>query len=317
AVKPIHRIHFLKTTWLRYAAAILLIFGIGAYLYTTQQKKTSAPTAEASAKAVKNDVLPGTQKAILTLSDGKKIELNNAASETITDGNLSINNNKGQLVYGQTVEGSVAQHRDNREIAYNTMSTPRGGTYRVKLPDGSTVWVNADSKITYPTAFNSDKREVTLVGEAYFDITPVKSQPFVVKTLTDTITVMGTKFNVNAYSDEPYVKTTLQEGAVKVNEQLLKPGHAYLNKKVITADIEGDLAWTNGIFSFNDANLKSVMRQLARWYDIDVKYEGTIPADGLTGTIDRNLTLVQVMKLLGKAKINYTIENKTITILSK
>ncbi|MBO9571340.1 MAG: FecR family protein [Chitinophagaceae bacterium] len=312
-----HRIHFLKTTWFRYAAAIILIFGIGAYLWNTQQKAKPLITSTKPVP-VKNDVLPGGQKATLTLSDGKKIELNNAASETITDGSLSINNNNGQLVYGQTgrgeINGSVVQQRDNGKIAYNTMSTPSGGQYQVILPDGTKVWLNAVSSITYPTVFTDENRTVTINGELYFEVAKNIHKPFIVKVANQQITVLGTEFNVNAYTDEPVLKTSLIEGSVRVGSQVLKPGEACINGKVFITNIEQDVAWKKGVFSFSQADIKTVMRQIARWYDVQVKFVGELPTGKLTGKIDRNLTLIEVLDLLSQSKFKYTLEKKVLTI---
>ncbi|MBO9571816.1 MAG: FecR domain-containing protein, partial [Chitinophagaceae bacterium] len=268
----IHRIHFLKTTWFRYAAAIILIFGIGAYLYTMQQKKTPASTAEASAKAVKNDVLPGTQKAILTLSDGKKVELNNAAFETIHDQTLSIENNNGQLIYSNSGRGSLSpaggstprEARGEGGLAtFNTMTTPKGGQYQLTLSDGTKVWLNAASSITYPTAFRGNTREVSIIGEAYFEVAKNAKQPFHVKTSKEKITVLGTEFNVHVYDEEPS-KTSLIEGSVKINDRILQPGQAFVDGKIIATNIEQDIAWKNGYFPLEGKSLRNVMRELER-----------------------------------------------------
>ncbi len=188
------------------------------------------------------------------------------------------------------------------------MSTPRGGQYQLKLPDGSKVWLNAASSITYPTAFTGDNREVKITGEAYFDVVKNESKPFVVKTYKDRVIVLGTEFNINSYTDEGFIKTSLVEGTVKINQTLLKPGQAYINGKILETDLSKDLAWKNGLFSFENADIQSVMRQLARWYDVEVKFKGSISTDQFSGKLGRNLALSQVMRLLRVARVNYEIE---------
>jgi transmembrane sensor len=300
-----HRIHFLKTAWVRYAAAIIILFGIGAYLWNTQQKKSPASTAEASATAVKNDILPGSNRAILTLSDGRKIELT-SETKSIAETGINIANENGKLAYGKA-----------EKVVFNTMSTPRGGQYQLTLPDGTNVWLNAASSITYPTAFTTSTREVIITGEAYFEVKKNPAKPFVVKTPKENINVLGTTFNVNAYANEDAVKTSLVEGSVKVGTQILKPGQACVNGEIRQTDVTKDVAWKNGLFSFTNADIYTVMRQLARWYDVEVEFARDLPAAEFNGKIGRTLTLQQVMTLLTETKYAYQIQNKTITILPK
>jgi transmembrane sensor len=334
-VRIAHRVHFLKTAWFRYAAAIIILFGIGAYLWNTLQNNKPLIT-QTQPVPVKNDLPPGNNRAILTLSNGEKIELNNSATETIKDGNLSIKNNSGQLIYGSTslpipsnggVAPGVANSSTNPSdpgagvgrgaTTYNTMSTPRGGQYQLTLSDGTKVFLNAASSITYPTSFTTNNREVTISGEAYFEVSTNKSKPFIVKTNKDIITVLGTSFNINAYPDETSIKTSLINGSIKINEKILHPGQAYENGSINNTDITQDIAWKNGVFMFNKSDIKAVMRQLSRWYDIDIKYEGKIPAGEFTGDIRRNVSLQKVMNVLSAYDINYRIENKTIFISGK
>ncbi|MBO9572328.1 MAG: FecR family protein [Chitinophagaceae bacterium] len=298
-----HRIHFLKTTWFRYAAAIIIIAGIGTYLWNTQQKAKPLITSTKPVP-VKNDVLPGGQKAILTLSDGKKIELNNTASETIHDQALSIENNNGQLIY-----------KKGELVAMNTMTTPKGGQYQLTLADGTRVWLNAASSITYPTAFTGNKREVSITGEAYFEVAKNAQQPFHVKTPKEEITVLGTEFNVHAYNEEPS-KTSLIEGSVKINDRILQPGQAFINGNIISTNIEQDIAWKNGYFSFENKSLEQIMTELARWYDVQVTYEQGVPKMEFMGMVGRNLTLSQVLSGLQKVGLKLRLEeNRRLVIL--
>jgi ferric-dicitrate binding protein FerR (iron transport regulator) len=197
------------------------------------------------------------------------------------------------------------------------MTSPRGGQYKLILPDGTKVWLNAASSITYPTIFAEDRRVVSITGEVYFEVTKNARKPFTVRTYSDEITVLGTSFNVNSYTDEAMVKTSLLEGSVRINKQVLKPGEAYINGKIMSTSLEQDLAWKNGFFSFNKADLPTVMRQLSRWYNVDVKYEGVIPKRAYSGEIERSLTLRQVLEVLSQTRIKYKIEQgNVITILN-
>ncbi len=238
---PVHRVHFLpslllpmsklrrarKTAWFRYptsvklrwasAAAIIIAFGIIGYLWNTKEKE-SAGIAQSDTISINNDVLPGSEKAILTLSNGEQVELNASTVKTINDGRLVINNQKGSLTYGKT-----------NEIGYNTMTTPKGGQYKVVLPDGTRAWLNAASSITYPIAFSQKTREVRITGEVYFEVAKDRLRPFYVRMRDMEVQVLGTHFNINSYKDEPSIKTTLLEGSIKVSAAngeniLLKPG---------------------------------------------------------------------------------------------
>jgi transmembrane sensor len=301
-IRIAHRVHFLKTAWFRYAALIIIILGIGSYIWLLSNDEQVNLKAKQVGAPI--DILPGSSKAILTLSNGKKVALNKSTHEIISDQTLSIENNNGQLIY-----------RKGALVAFNTMTTPKGAQYQLTLSDGTKVWLNAASSITFPTSFETNSRDVNITGEVYFEVVRDAKKPFRVKTKNDVIEVLGTSFNVNTYTDEKFIKTTLATGKISVNKIILQPGHAYANGKVSETNIQNDLAWIKGSFSFQDANITAVMRQISRWYDVEVKYQGKIPEDGFTGTISKKLTLVQVMRVLSKARINYTIENKTITIL--
>ena len=299
------KIRFLKAPWIRYAAAAALFIGAGFFYYNIKKDtpgKQATVTAPVPARDA-NDVLPGTNKAVLTLSDGKKVELDDKGQQVINDGNLAIRISDGALAYSKT-----------DVVVYNTMTTPKGGQYKLNLPDGTTVWLNASSSITYPTAFPGNTRAVAITGEAYFEVAKNPLKPFTVRTYEDEITVKGTSFNVNSYDDEAGIKTSLLEGLVQVNGMLLTPGNAYMGGKVTRTDVDKDLAWKNGVFNFHQVKLKYAMRQIARWYDVEVKYEGNVDRIELGGEIGRNLTLQQVLNGLQDKDLHFRLEGKILTV---
>nr|WP_295864542.1 FecR family protein [uncultured Chitinophaga sp.] len=289
------------------AASILLLAGIA--WWWTRPAKTPAPAYTQAAP----DVAPGGNKAILTLSDGSQITLDSAGNGLLAQqgGSKITKMANGQLVYDDA--GTTES-----KILYNTMSTPLGGQYSLILPDGSKVWLNAGSSITYPTAFTGTERKVTVTGEAFFDVAKNADMPFRVMANNTTVDVLGTHFNINAYKDEASIKTTLVEGAIRVsahNRQLtLKPGQqARVSPSDVQVADQVDLsaitAWKEGYFSFTNADLPTVMRELARWYNLEVSYEGKIPDRVFNGEIGRSLTLSQVLKGLSKTRIKYRIED--------
>jgi len=312
AIVPIHRGHFLRRGFIRYAAAILLLVGMGAYLYTTLTKNHAAvATTPLKPDIVKNDVLPGRQGAILTLSDGKRVVLDSLGNGIVADqAGTQVLLENGNLTYNASKAG---------EVRFNTMSTPKGRQFLLLLPDGTKVWLNAASSITYPTAFIGRERNVKITGEAYFEVAKNPKQPFKVK-INDVaeIDVLGTHFNVNAYTNEASIKTTLLEGSVRINAsqrlQTLVPGQQAQIKQdgnittTDAVDIAQIVAWKDGVFNFDGASLKEVMNQLVRWYDIDVVYEKNVPDIGFFGKISRKATLSSVLKGLADAKVNFRIE---------
>jgi hypothetical protein len=314
--KPVQRVHLLKTAWFKYAAAILLLIAAATTYFFIHTSKPETAVINAIPPPATGDIPPGFNRAVLTLSDGRKVELDSAASETISDGTLSIENNNGQLIYSGRPptpfeKGGAAKRRG---ISFNTMTTPRGGQYQLTLSDGTRVWLNAASSITYPTAFTGKTREVQITGEAFFEVKANKEKPFIVTTSTDKITVLGTAFNVNAYADEPSIKTSLLEGSVNVNDRNIKPGQAYHGGKVIQTDVIQDVAWKNGAFIFNGSDLRAVMRQLARWYDIEVKYKGRVSDEKFSGKLTRDLPLSQVLEVLKSFNIRTRLVGKTLIV---
>lgn len=290
----------------RIAAAIaaVVVCSAGMYLWSQQQSKQDVPTAIAQTS---QDVPPGGNKAVLTLGNGSTIVLNQTANGTLTrQGNARVVKvDSGKLAYlssGNTKTGARVQ--------YNSLGTPRGGQYQLKLPDGTKVWLNASSFIRYPTAFTGGTRQVEVSGEVYFEVAKNTKQPFVVTAGGMRIHVLGTHFNVTAYRNDPLVTTTLLEGKVRIdtkrhNSLIMAPGQAVsLNKKgeitlTKNADMEEAVAWKNGLFIFHNDDLPTIMRRLSRWYDVQVEYKnGIIPGNHFTGTIRRSENISKVFKML-------------------
>lgn len=297
------------------AASIIIFLGLGIRLLNRK-----VDTATMLVKKELKDVLPGGDRAILTLADGSIIDLDKASNGEIArqNGIIIRKAENGQLEYF-VEDPTVAA------MGINTIATPRGGQYQVNLPDGTKAWLNAASSLKYPYVFAKNERLVQLTGEAYFEVAKDKDRPFRVQTNLQTVEVLGTHFNINAYADEPEIKTTLLEGAVKVNaggKQIrLKPGEQSKlvgNNEQLSIDTNIDpdqyVAWKNEIFSFNNDDLKTVMRQISRWYDIDVRYKGKITQDRYFGEIPRNTNLSQVFEILELSHINVEITGKTMTI---
>lgn len=300
-------------------AAAVLIAVSGAYFFMSEN---TAPN-HATTILAKN-VAPGKMGATLTLANGKKIRLSEVANGKIaTEAGISISKTaEGRVVY-QAAEGNAAGN------GRNTMSTEKGETYMLTLPDGTKVWLNAASSLTYNTSLlESGKRTVQITGEGYFEVAEDKKHPFIVQTGNQQVEVLGTRFNINAYPDEPSVNTSLVEGAVKLTSQRevlrLRPGQQALvynqpgkNTQLISnADIAGITAWKDGLFKFHKASLQDVMRQLSRWYNVEVKYQGQISNRVFSGEITRNVNLSQILELLRFLDLNFSLsqQNEQITI---
>jgi len=304
----------------QWTAAAAIIAGI-----TTWYLFLPAPTIKKQppSTAVRQDRLPGGNVAMLTLSDGSVIALDSARTGPLTQqGNTKIAKlNNGQLAYKALNEKPTV-------LLYNTLTTPRGGQYRLILPDGTGVWLNAASSITYPTAFSGNERVVRITGEVYFEVQKDPMQPFKVTfnpgADPGSVEVLGTHFNINAYPDEATVKTTLLEGSVRVVSKvatLLKPGQqAQLDNTghaTVFPDVDLDevIAWKNGRFHFEDADIRTVMRQIARWYDVEVVFEGKITTEKFVGDIPRNSRLKEVFKILELSNVHFKVEDKKVTVL--
>lgn len=303
---PVKRVYLRNSVWLKYAAVILLLAGIGTLIFVMNNSSRQLPLVQKNSAKVPDDVAPGNDKAILTLSTGQQVILDDKNKSDISDAGMIIKKEAGQLVYGKT-----------DIVAFNTMTTPRGGQYKLILPDGTKVWLNAASSITYPTVFTNNERRVVITGEAYFEVAKNAELPFKVGLPDQSeIQVLGTHFNINSYADEPLITTTLLEGAVKINNSILKPGEAYSNGKVYKANAEEAVAWKNGVFIFNKTDLQSVMRQLARWYDVDIKYEGNLRIRTFSGKILRDLSLSDLLDGLKRTDVHFRIEGKSLIVTS-
>lgn len=308
-------------TWYRAVAAAVLILMFGAGAYWLKQSRLEKQVASIEKNILKNDIAPGKEGAILTLDNGTQIVLDSVQNGSVAQqGNGLIVKEDGQLSIRQNGNISSGQ-------VYNTMSTPNGRQFKLVLADGTTVWLNAASSIYFPTSFPGEERTVTVTGEVYFEVAHNARQPFIVKVKGEEIRVLGTHFNVNAYSNEEAIKTTLLEGSVKVQDSngqslMIKPGqqaigtgngHLTVNDAV---DIDGVMAWKNGLFNFNNADIKEIMKQAARWYDVEVVYEGDISNGRYIGKVARNTNLGEMMKILELNGVKYRIEGRKIIIMA-
>lgn len=289
------------------AAAIATMIASAGIWFLKSEKNASPGHNEV---AYKNDVAPGKQGATLTLASGKKIRLSDAANGELAKeaGVVITKSANGQLVYEIKESGTELTNK------INTLSTAKGETYEVRLPDGSLVSLNAASSLEYPANFTALKeRRVKLTGEGYFEVAKDKAHPFIVESATQQVEVLGTHFNVNTYTDEPSAKTTLLEGSVSLNRNtILKPGEqATMNKagkvKVVQADIDQAIAWKNGKFVFEREEIESVMRMLSRWYNVEVVYQGDVKDMTFTGSISR---FDNISKILDKIRFTETIHFK-------
>jgi ferric-dicitrate binding protein FerR (iron transport regulator) len=293
---------------------------VGAGAYFLLLNKPRHERVGGAGNPVANDALPGRSKAVLTLANGSSILLDSVANGMLAQqGNATVVKlNNGQLAYNTLAEKPT-------EVLYNTLATPRGGQYQLVLPDGSKVWLNAASSIRYPTAFAGKERKIEITGEAYFEVAKNTGVPFIVSTNGMDVKVLGTRFNVNAYDDEATIRTTLLEGAVLVTKDaataILKPGQqSRLTKSGVInvindTDIEEAVAWKNGLFSFKSADIKTVMRQIARWYDVEVVYEKEVQEQFHT-EINRNTNASKVFKILETTGgVHFRIEGKKVTVM--
>ncbi|MCE7073003.1 FecR domain-containing protein [Dyadobacter sp. CY327] len=308
----------IRIGWLRYAAAaaVFVLIGLGAWWKLAPDPATKIAHM---AQPKTSDVKPGGAKALLTLSDGSAIELASAKSGFLTrQGDAEVSKSQEGILVYNAKPGNATE-----KVSINTLSTPKGGQYEVLLPDGSKVWLNASSSIRFPSTFPSSERKVEITGEAYFEVAKDKTRPFRVKFNKSEVQVLGTSFNIMAYPEEGPSKTTLVEGSVfikNVNQNTkLKPGQqaAVLSTgKIKTRYIALDeaVAWKNGMFYFKDASVEEVMRQLSRWYDVEVLYAGKIPVRQFTGRVSRHVNLSEVSGMLRYAGVNCRIEGSRMII---
>lgn len=327
-VIPIYR----KRSW-QIAASLLILLGAGAW-FVLNRSNTTTTESSTIAQTQNTPILPGGNKATLTLADGTTIVLDTAGNTTLAQQGTTkiIKLNNGELAYKDANKQAT-----DAVALYNTIRTPNGGQYQVILPDGTRAWLNAASVLRFPIAFSGNERKVQLTGEAYFDVAKKNQQPFRVVTTDEqnnelgTVEVLGTEFNVNAYTNEPSVRTTLVEGKVKVSttDSSIRPvilthsmqssfsQDAQRGRNIMVREVDTDdvVAWKDGLFNFNNADIKSVMRQLARWYDVDVVYEGALPNEKFEGEISRNSTLAEVFKILELSAVHFKVEGRKVIVM--
>lgn len=281
------------------AAAILIFISFSIFLFVKNQSTFSTKDT----RTANNDIQPGSNNAILTLADGKKITLNDFGTGEIAEqqGIKVIKSSEGQLIY------TLSDSKDfSGSDLYNTIETPMGGQYQVNLPDGSRAWLNSGSYLRYPIKFSGKERSIEISGEVYFEIKKMEGIPFKVQAGEQTIEVLGTHFNVMAYTDEASINTTLVEGSVKVTNgnksTIIIPGQQSRLKngefEVLSVDIDEVIAWKNGFFVFKNENLKSMMRKISRWYDVEVVYEGNIVDKSFGGKISRSRNISELLKIM-------------------
>ena len=301
------------------AASLMGLILITTLFFVTRSGTNAIAKANSGEHRFKEDVSPGGDKATLTLADGSTIVLDDVQNGTLAQqGGAKIIKLGGKLSYDQT-------NKNSREVVYNTISTPKGGQYQLELPDGSLVWLNASSSIHFPTSFIEKERRVDITGEAYFEVAKNANKPFIVIVNSSEVQVLGTHFNINSYNDEDDVKTTLLEGSVKfvngATTSILKPGQqsqlAKNGSVKVASDVDVDkvVAWKNGLFDFESAGIETVMRQLSRWYDVDVEYNGKTD-DLFFAEMRRNIKLSDALKALElTGKVRFDIQGKKIIVM--
>lgn len=299
------------------AASIVIAIGIG----FTFVKYFEEP-GEVKVALAKSVIEPGVDKATLILSDGHKVLLKDSGEDLISkEANVTISKDQDNTLTYQ----SDKQAGEGHEELFNTLITPRGGQYVLKLADGTKVWLNADSRLQFPVNFNGKERVVQLIGEAYFEVAKNKAKPFKVITDQKTVEVLGTSFNVSAYRNEPY-HATLLSGAVKMKygagpSIVLSPGkQAMLNSKqlfdITAVNAEDAIAWKKGIFLFENENIQRVMQKLARWYDVEVDYKGDVYGKKLGGSVSRYENLNDLLKTIElTGKVHFKIEGRRVTVM--
>jgi transmembrane sensor len=305
--------------WRLAAAAMILMIGFGTFYHF---KLNSGTQKMAVIKPVIKDVPPGGNRALLTLANGSTIILDSASNGLLaTQGTTRISKKEnGQLVYNAT---KMDKAQSLSQI--NMLSTPKGGQYQIILPDGSKVWLNASSSIKYPATFPKNERKVEVTGEVYFEVTKDKSKPFRVSFDETEVEVLGTSFNIMAYKDDTTSRTTLVEGAVSLTNKhinkRLKPGQQASvsssgNITTHLVDVEEAIAWKKGLFYFRNANIQQIMKKAARWYDIEIRYEGAVPVRQFTGKVSMDVNISELLQMLNYAGVKCRIEDKKVIISS-
>lgn len=320
---------YVRRVW--QVAAMLLIIAGGYWFLRPAAGKADVPGGAVAAVMTGKDKGPGGNKAVLTLANGQQIALG-SGSRGVQQGQVAtIVLDSGSVSYRGDRTGGGAE-------VYNTLATPRGGQYRVVLADGTKVWLNSTSSLRFPERFSTGQRVVELSGEAYFEVAHDQQHPFVVKTADMDVKVLGTSFNVMAYPNEPQHRTTLIEGSVRlsgrmqdahseggqelragVQDGLLRPGEqGGFDKGVLhigSADTESAMAWKEGKFRFTNADIQTIMRQVARWYDVEVEYKGALPVGRLSGAFSRLQNVSNLLELLEEAcDAHFSMEGNTVVV---
>ncbi|MBO9204622.1 MULTISPECIES: FecR family protein [Niastella] len=323
---PVVGLYAKKRNWFNYilAAAIVLaaVSLIWLLVVKNNNKEEKIAVTDTHTKKKDPDIPPGGNKAVLTLQDGSTIALDDAQNGVIAEQGKTVINKRGaELVY----HDARLQAKDEA-TSWNIVTTPRGGQYQLKLPDGSKVWLNAASSIKFPVSFSGKERRVEITGEAYFEVTKDEAHPFIVSIRNTEVRVLGTHFNINAYSDNPQVKTTLLEGSVRItppaggHATVLTPGEqAQVSEKGTIrvddeVDIEKAIAWKNHLFIFKGDGVVDVMNTLSRWYDVDVEYKGSVPDLQFYGIVNMDQPASNVLQLLQMKGGHFQIEHKRIIV---
>ena len=297
------------------AVAILILLSIGS-LYVFRKRPAPLVVQDPPPRI---DILPASTRATLTLLDGRQIQIDSAVRNNLArQGNSIVSSRNGELVY--------TANQPSAKNFINTLTTKPGEHYSIQLPDGTKAWLNAASSITYPVTFVGNDRRVTVTGEVYFEIVHNPNQPFSVSVKDQLIQDIGTHLNINAYDDEPAITTTLLEGSVRITRgnqsALLMPGQQATARpgahsfQTATVDAGQAIAWKDGYFNFNGADIRTVMRELARWYDIQVSYKGETPKRRFVGKVYRNITAEEALKIISYFGAHFHIEGRTVTITS-
>lgn len=293
------------------AASIIIAVTIGAYFYQNSRDKIP----QYSTPVKKQDLMPGTNKAILTLNDGKIIELGHDGDDTTINRHIKVLRKDGQLIYDSV--------KTINQLAYNTLSVPRKGKYKLVLPDGSTVWLNSESSLRYPVSFPAQERKVFITGEAFFEVAKDKLKPFRVVAGDVTVQALGTQFNVNDYPNEPFISATLIEGSVMIsrgsNEKILKPSQqaqiTNTDFNIIDTDVMDVMAWKNNQFKFTNTSIDGIMRQIERWYDAEIVYKDKVNLH-LNATIEREVPVSKLLQLFEETnQVHFKIEENKIIVM--
>jgi ferric-dicitrate binding protein FerR (iron transport regulator) len=320
-IDPKHSVRLNSRFWI---AAASLFFVLSASLVIWKINKIpDHQLVKAGPKVIKNDILPGGNKATLTLADGSVINLDNSKKGTLSNkNNVAVNKvSDGQIAYNSTQLNNTADVPN-----YNIISTPRGGQYTIILADGTKVWLNAATTLKFPAVFTGNERRVELNGEAYFEVAKNKAKPFKVLVNNMTVEVLGTHFNVMGYSDDNATQTTLIEGSVKLtngnNKAVLKPGEqGVLGKEQNEFDVQNVntddvVAWKNGYFTFKNEDIRVVMKKVSRWYDVDVVYHGELGKKSFGGSVSRFENVSELLKTIElTGAIHFKVEGRRISVM--